>query len=722
MELFTASSQQQQEFQAHEAALDALRETLQPWALNESDLAALEKLKTDFHDKIADFFRENRHLNIGVVGQVKAGKSSFLNTLLFEGRSVLPKAATPKTAVLTRITYDSTSSITVHYLSRDAWAQIQDAAAMDDEEDEMCMAARELVAFQHTSGLNPAEKLDRTERVTFDSLDDLQRSLNDFVGENGRYTPLVESVLLGLPLEELRDLTIVDTPGLNDPVVSRTLQTREFLKVCDVVFFLSQSGSFLDSNDWELLSGQMPQKGVNRLVLVASKADSALLDVLRTCGGPDPLDDEFGFDEGPMGIREAMDQVRTKLTGRARAQVSAFIRRSGDDNPVARAVSTCANPIPISSMLENMRRKDPADYDREEANIYRRLEPHFRDPAGDMERIGNFAVLRDMFQKTIREKEDILLQKGRDMLPTAQGELRGTLSELKKRTLQRMNTLEHGDIRDLEARRTAIERQENGLKGDVSAAVGEALTRLAEEQSRVISEMRSLTAESGKLSERTGSREVTTTYTTYRHRFLFFKWGRETHTSTHTERYRYLAAADAVEQIRDYAATVASSCEEIFGKAVDLHTLRRKLLNAVVVNLDASDDAYDAGLCKQVAEQVLRDFTFPVLHLSFEDICQSITSRFTGEITSSHEKDQLREQLAKAVDQVLRDAVTTLQQEIQHFRTQLQKAGDTFSERLLAQIQQEYQNIIAASREKQDYLQRGQRYVAELDGALSRLP
>ena len=155
---------------------------------------------------------------------------------------------------------------------------------------------------------------------------------------------------------------------------------------------------------------------------------------------------------------------------------------------------------------------------------------------------------------------------------------------------------------------------------------------------------------------------------------------------------------------------------------MDLHTLRRKLLNAVVVNLDASDDAYDAGLCKQVAEQVLRDFTFPVLHLSFEDTCQAITSRFTGEITGSHEKDQLREQLAKAVDQVLRDAVTALQQEIRQFRTQLQEAGDTFSERLLAQIQQEYQNIIAASREKQDYLQRGRRYVAELDGALSRLP
>jgi tRNA U34 5-carboxymethylaminomethyl modifying GTPase MnmE/TrmE len=34
--------------------------------------------------------RDNEILKIGVVGQVKAGKSSFLNSLLFEGENVLP--------------------------------------------------------------------------------------------------------------------------------------------------------------------------------------------------------------------------------------------------------------------------------------------------------------------------------------------------------------------------------------------------------------------------------------------------------------------------------------------------------------------------------------------------------------------------------------------------------------------------------------------------------
>ncbi|GAA8298118.1 hypothetical protein HpBT174_12740 [Helicobacter pylori] len=48
---------------------------------------------------------ENRGLKVGIVGHVKAGKSSLLNALIFEGKDVLPKAATPMTASLTILKY-----------------------------------------------------------------------------------------------------------------------------------------------------------------------------------------------------------------------------------------------------------------------------------------------------------------------------------------------------------------------------------------------------------------------------------------------------------------------------------------------------------------------------------------------------------------------------------------------------------------------------------------
>ncbi|MDP8050996.1 dynamin family protein [Pasteurella atlantica] len=48
---------------------------------------------------------EGHLLKVGIIGRVKAGKSSLLNTLLFDGKSVLPKAATPMTAALTIMEY-----------------------------------------------------------------------------------------------------------------------------------------------------------------------------------------------------------------------------------------------------------------------------------------------------------------------------------------------------------------------------------------------------------------------------------------------------------------------------------------------------------------------------------------------------------------------------------------------------------------------------------------
>jgi hypothetical protein len=59
----------------------------------------------------------DRTLRIGVVGRMKAGKSSLLNALLFSGNSVLPKAATPMTAALTTISWGESVSAEVEFYS-----------------------------------------------------------------------------------------------------------------------------------------------------------------------------------------------------------------------------------------------------------------------------------------------------------------------------------------------------------------------------------------------------------------------------------------------------------------------------------------------------------------------------------------------------------------------------------------------------------------------------
>ncbi|GAA6813598.1 hypothetical protein HpHCM73_13760 [Helicobacter pylori] len=67
----------------------------------------------------------NRDLKVGIIGRVKAGKSSLLNALIFEGVEVLPKAATPMTASLTILKYADTMSAEVEFYSPKDTAELK---------------------------------------------------------------------------------------------------------------------------------------------------------------------------------------------------------------------------------------------------------------------------------------------------------------------------------------------------------------------------------------------------------------------------------------------------------------------------------------------------------------------------------------------------------------------------------------------------------------------
>ncbi len=314
-----------------------LQERARPFISENAVIKAEELEKT-----LKEMQDTNRDLKVGIIGRVKAGKSSLLNALIFEGVEVLPKAATPMTASLTILKYAKTLSAEVEFYSPKDIAELKNEheryvrefnRIVDEEvkkqkekqsfvnrakegvnklgkmlsrnksdkeapkervlsDEEILEKARRIAKSElekdarlvssydqyekmKKSGLFNTEKLDP--RIQANSLEELNQKLLQFVGTNGKFMPYTKAVGISLNNPNLKDLEVIDTPGVNDPIVSREERTKALLKDCDVVFIVSPSNQFLTDSDMSLFDRVSNKEGLQEIYFVASQADSAVL-------------------------------------------------------------------------------------------------------------------------------------------------------------------------------------------------------------------------------------------------------------------------------------------------------------------------------------------------------------------------------------------------------------------------------------------------------------
>ncbi|EJB79379.1 ATP/GTP-binding protein [Helicobacter pylori Hp H-4] len=288
-------------------------------------------IKTEELEKtLKEMQAEDRDLKVGIIGRVKAGKSSLLNALIFEGAEVLPKAATPMTASLTILKYANTLSTEVEFYSPKDIAELENEheryvrefnriveeevkkqkekqslsnrakeglknlgnmlsrnksdeeiekraeriAKNELEKDTKLVSSHDQYEKIKKSGSLNTENLDP--RIQANNLQELNQKLLQFVGTNGKYMPYTKAVRISLNNPNLKDLEVIDTPGVNDPIASREERTKALLKDCDVVFIVSPSGQFLTDSDMSLFDRVSHKEGLQEIYFVASQADSAV--------------------------------------------------------------------------------------------------------------------------------------------------------------------------------------------------------------------------------------------------------------------------------------------------------------------------------------------------------------------------------------------------------------------------------------------------------------
>ena len=213
----------------------------------------------------------NDVLNIGVIGQMKCGKSTFLNAFVFQ-EAVLPAATTPMTAALSVITYGEKKKLKAEFYTSDEWNEQKHQASRNLEEinnsleESKVKAAKELVSKSVKLGSDINLYLGQTKEDTLDNL-------IEYVGANGKFVSITKSVTIYYPEEYLKGVEIVDTPGFNDPIVSREERTKEFLNKADVVILMLYAGRPFDATDRDILFKNVRQCGIGKVLIGINKYD-----------------------------------------------------------------------------------------------------------------------------------------------------------------------------------------------------------------------------------------------------------------------------------------------------------------------------------------------------------------------------------------------------------------------------------------------------------------
>lgn len=491
-----------------------IEKTLQEQGLQEKAKPFMSEnavIKTEELEKTLKELQDtNRDLKVGIIGRVKAGKSSLLNALIFEGVEVLPKAATPMTASLTVLKYAETLSAEVEFyspkdilelkneheryvrefnrivdeevkkqkekqsllnrtkeglrnvgkaFSRDKSEAAPKERVLSDEEinkraeriakdklkgDEKLVSSHDQHEKMKKSGSLNTETLDP--RIQASSLEELHQKLLQFVGADGKYMPYTKAVQISLNNPNLKDLEVIDTPGVNDPIASREERTKALLKDCDVVFIISPSNQFLTDSDMDLFDRVSHKEGLQEIYFVASQADSAVLSMSEVEKSRQHL--PTAFENAQKALSSQLNNIMEKLIENYPNQREIF--EKAIKNGVILTSGVCF------SMYKDF--KNQASWERNQKteeyhNALRNLKDFYPDAFNSDDKskesllfLSNMSAIEERLEKAAQRKEKIISQRLQDYAQSQANNLHNLITQLLQDLEDEKKRVKNADI------------------------------------------------------------------------------------------------------------------------------------------------------------------------------------------------------------------------------------------------------------------------------------
>lgn len=722
--------------------------------LDAEQFGKLQSLIDGLQDNLNSVREEGRNLRIAVVGQMKAGKSSFLNAAIFE-RDLLPKADTPMTAALTKIVYAPKTRAEVVFYSADDWADIVQRASEYPryyaEEERKLMeerqpqgspfakglstpsqkevdarippaikSSRELVGKAYQQRLNVQEYLGKTHTLEdIDGAENLATALQEYVGSQGCYTAITKMSVLHVDDPRLEGLEIIDTPGFNDPVVSRGQITRSYLSQCDVIFLLSNVGQFLTSSDMSVLREQLPEAGIDdkAVFLVGSQRDLALRQDRGIAATASKLTERLPPAQRSGHRAAAMMQLLDKkLTELANQTLDLQINQPSQDEKTRRILGAVKQTAPrfVSSWAWMVAERFDSLSDDDSYHLNQLCTATGYPFAPDsLRQLSNIPALRDEMLAQRQRKQQLLSGKEQALVDGVREGARKGLQKIAEELASRSERIRISNIGELEKTEQDMLKRMSGGKAKLEDVFDEQFVKTSQQFALLKTEIR---AQAQKYSQvvvlkesKTESYEVSTSRW-----YKPWTWG-----DTET-RYRdvvtvYASTQDAIEQVESFAIQTTQSLQKAILDCVDLDSLRRKVGIAAMGLFDTGDASFDAELMLAEVNKSLRRITIPDVRFGNKDYSRAIIKSFGKGRVSEYKIDGLKEAQREAVAAVITDLEAEVDRKVKAIEASLNSTSQTFVTDMSCDIQQSLSQLRADIANKEQTI----RQIGEAQQAVS---
>lgn len=242
---------------------------------NEFENANLTNIEKQLDEQKSDIAK--KHLEVAIVGCIKAGKSTFINSFFQE--NIASMDVTPETASLTKFTYSETNSLTVSFYKQNEWEELW--KSVEESDSDKNQSVNQSVFKREFENLNANsiknEYIDKEELfITCGNMAELIDRVAEYTSKKSAKHYFVKEITVGLNNKKLpKDIVFVDTPGLNDVVSYRSKITNDYIRkanavlVCVVVERLTNDELLTILKVFENVG-----KNVDRVLILGTKLDT----------------------------------------------------------------------------------------------------------------------------------------------------------------------------------------------------------------------------------------------------------------------------------------------------------------------------------------------------------------------------------------------------------------------------------------------------------------